>query len=109
MGAATLAPATLQAPATLAPGDPSELGQLRWRCRRGMKELDILLARYVDERFARASACEQDAFRQLLEAQDTELYAYFLGSLAPPAKFAALVGQITATPPVAEGAAPRGC
>ena len=29
-----------------------QLGRLRWRCRRGMKELDILLARYVDERFA---------------------------------------------------------
>jgi len=30
-----------------------ELGKLRWRCRRGMKELDVLLARYVDERFPR--------------------------------------------------------
>jgi antitoxin CptB len=90
-------------------GDPAELGQLRWRCRRGMKELDILLARYVQERFIGAAPCEQDAFRQLLEAQDTDLYAYCLGSLAPPAKFAALIGQITAAPPAADGAATRRC
>ena len=31
------------------------MGKLRWRCRRGMKELDILLARYMDERFRSAS------------------------------------------------------
>jgi len=36
--------------------DPGELGKLRWRCRRGMKELDVLLARYMDERFCSASA-----------------------------------------------------
>ncbi len=39
--------------------------ELRWRCRRGMKELDVLLARYVDERFCAASPAEQEAFRAL--------------------------------------------
>ncbi len=47
-----------------------ELGKLRWRCRRGMKELDILLARYMEERFAQRLASEQEAFRRLLEIQD---------------------------------------
>ena len=73
-----------------------ELGKLRWRCRRGMKELDVLLARYVDERFRNASGPEQDAFRRLLDAQDTDLYAYCLGSERPPREFAALIERITA-------------
>jgi antitoxin CptB len=78
--------------------DPGELGKLRWRCRRGMKELDVLLARYMDERFCSASSAEQDAFRRLLETQDTILYAYCLGSERPPAQFAMLIERITAIP-----------
>jgi antitoxin CptB len=77
----------------------NDLGKLRWRCRRGMKELDVLLARYVDERFCSASNVEQEAFRRLLETQDTVLHAYCLGSQRPPPEFAALIERITANPP----------
>jgi antitoxin CptB len=76
--------------------DPRELGKLRWRCRRGMKELDILLTRYVDQRFCGASSLEQEAFSRLLEIQDTLLYAYCLGKERPPPAFAALIERITA-------------
>jgi len=75
--------------------DLQELGKLRWRCRRGMKELDVLLARYVDERFCAAPCLEQDAFRRLLETQDPVLYAYCLGGERPPLEFAALIERIT--------------
>jgi antitoxin CptB len=75
---------------------PAELGKLRWRCRRGMKELDVLLARYVNERFCSASRLEQAAFEELLETQDTVLYGYCLGAEKPPAQFAALIELITA-------------
>jgi antitoxin CptB len=74
----------------------ADLGKLRWRCRRGMKELDVLLARYVDERFCSASNPEQEAFRRLLEIQDTVLYGYCLGAERPPPEFAALIERITA-------------
>ena len=41
-----------------------ELGRLRWRCRRGMKELDVLLTRYVEEQLRRrVPAGHQEAFR----------------------------------------------
>ena len=73
-----------------------DLGKLRWRCRRGMRELDVLLARYVDERFCGASSLEQEAFRRLLETQDAVLYDYCLGSERPPVEFAALIERITA-------------
>jgi antitoxin CptB len=72
------------------------LGRLRWSCRRGMQELDILLARYVSERFPNASAEEQEAFQRLLETQDAVIYAYCLGQQRPPEHLAALIERITA-------------
>jgi antitoxin CptB len=77
---------------------PEQDGRLRWRCRRGMRELDILLTRYLDERYGIAPAAEQDAFRTLLDAQDPVLYAYCLGSEPPPEHLAVLIERITAVP-----------
>jgi len=79
-------------------GDSHELGKLRWRCRRGMKELDVLLARYLEELFCGASNAEQAAFRQLLGTEDTVLYGYCLGSVRPPPQFRALIERITSHP-----------
>jgi antitoxin CptB len=76
-----------------------ELGELRWRCRRGMKELDVLLMRYVEEQFCGASNAHQEAFRALLEAPDPVIYAYCLGREPPPtALLSSLIERIT-TPP----------
>jgi antitoxin CptB len=77
----------------------ADVGKLRWRCRRGMKELDILLTRYVDERYAAAQPEEQQAFQLLLETQDPVIYAYCLGQEPPPAHLAALIERITANSP----------
>jgi antitoxin CptB len=79
--------------------DPQELGKLRWRCRRGMRELDVLLARYLDEQYATASPLDREAFRQLLDSQDPLIYAYFLGRETPPnAVLSTLIERITARP-----------
>jgi antitoxin CptB len=56
----------------------SELARLRWRCRRGMRELDVLLQRYLDQRYAHAPREEQQAFEALLELPDPELFAYIV-------------------------------
>ena len=73
-----------------------ELGRLRWRCRRGMRELDELLRRYVDERYAHASSEHQEAFRALLDAPDPLIHAYCLGLEAPPTPIlASLIRLIT--------------
>ena len=69
-----------------ASGEPTasrELGKLRWRCRRGMKELDLLLLRYVEEQYCEASSAHQEAFRALLDAPDPVIYAYCLGGERP--------------------------
>jgi antitoxin CptB len=60
-----------------------EFGKLRWRCRRGMKELDLLLLRYVEEQYREAPRAHQEAFRALLEAPDPVIYAYCLGGERP--------------------------
>jgi antitoxin CptB len=79
---------------------PQPLGKLRWRCRRGMKELDVLLTRYADEEYARAAPAHQAAFRQLLDLQDPVIHAYCLGGEpAPTAVLAALIERITTGTP----------
>lgn len=72
------------------------VGLLRWRCRRGMKELDLLLRRYVDEEFAQASSAHQTAFLALLEIPDPQIWSYCLGLEPPPtAVMASLIRRIT--------------
>jgi antitoxin CptB len=78
-----------------------ELGRLRWRCRRGMKELDSLLTAYLDRHFESASSGEQRGFHELLELQDPEIYDYCLGRRRPAsADLAALIDRITNADPV---------
>ena len=55
-------------------------GKLQWQCRRGMRELDELLARYLDDAYVRAPETKKAAFRELLELPDPELIGYLLGS-----------------------------
>lgn len=59
------------------------VGQLKWRCRRGMRELDVLLERYLQERYPSAPAAEQQAFAALLEAPDPQLFAYVVQREVP--------------------------
>ena len=61
-------------------GDP---GRLRWRCRRGMKELDVILERFARAGLPRASAAEREAFERLLGLPDPLLAGYFLGGERP--------------------------
>ncbi len=80
--------------------NPGDWGRLRWRCRRGMKELDLLLTRYLEQRYAAAPAAEQAAFRALLEAPDPEILDLCVGRRRPAdAALAALIGALTAVPP----------
>jgi antitoxin CptB len=73
-----------------------EARALRWRCRRGMKELDVLLERYAAAALPQAGAAERGLFGRLLDCPDPELAGYFLGGEVPPEpELAALVTRIT--------------
>ncbi len=77
----------------------AEFGRLRWRCRRGMKELDLLLLRWLERRYADATPASRAAFLRLLEAQDPDLVAWLLkGEPAPDAPMQAVVDELLALP-----------
>ena len=50
-----------------------EPGQLRWRCRRGMRELDAALVAYLDHHYKDADDAEKQIFHELLALPDPEL------------------------------------
>ena len=58
-------------------------GQLLWRSRRGMKELDVILQGWLQRRYALASAEERSLFAQLLELPDPEMAEFLLGQARP--------------------------
>jgi antitoxin CptB len=55
-------------------GDPIYLSRLRWRCRRGMLENDIVLARFLDARGSSLAPAEVAALDRLLDLPDGELW-----------------------------------
>jgi antitoxin CptB len=62
---------------------PEMLGKLEWRCRRGMKELDLVLARYLHRRYATASSDERVAFAEFLELPDPDIARYLIAGDVP--------------------------
>jgi len=57
----------------------SELDRVRWHCRRGMLELDLMLHRFVDQYLASLSPEEMERFKKVLELQDNELWQVLSG------------------------------
>ena len=53
--------------------------RLLWRCRRGMKELDQLMLRYLETRWDDADPVDQQRFDDLLDCEDDQLWRWFLG------------------------------
>ena len=58
-------------------------GQLRWQCRRGMRELDQLLESFLENEYPQASESQKSAFRKLLALPDPQLIGYLLGGQIP--------------------------
>ena len=72
-----------------------EFNRLRWRSRRGMLELDLLLLPFFDEVFAGLESDEQQAFIKLLEQEDPILWDWFSRkSESDDPELAALVERI---------------
>jgi len=73
------------------------LGTLRWRCRRGMKELDLVLEQWLERRYPGASHGERLQFARFLELPDPQMAGYLLGGETPPdPALAALVAELAA-------------
>jgi antitoxin CptB len=61
-----------------------DIRRLRWHCRRGMKELDIVLGWYLDECFAAAPETEQQTFIELLAVEDPVIWHWLVGAAPLP-------------------------
>ena len=61
----------------------ADLKRLRWRCRRGTRELDQLVGWWLDERHPSAPPEQQAAFAALLEAQDPDIWDWVMGRSRP--------------------------
>ena len=78
---------------------PEELkrNRLRWRSRRGMLELDLLLLPFFDEVYRDLPEHQQRAFEDLLEQDDPDLLQWFSRKAIPSdASMAELVEIILA-------------
>ena len=79
--------------------DDAELRRLRWRCRRGMRELDQLLERWLEREWRTSPTSEREVFLRLLDSEDDRLWKWFLGHETPDdAGLDALVQRIRALP-----------
>jgi antitoxin CptB len=63
--------------------DDRRLDRLRWHCRRGMLELDLILARVLERDVEHFTARELDLFEQLLALEDTTLFDTLQGVAEP--------------------------
>jgi len=55
------------------------LSRLRWACRRGMLELDLMLLPFFDEVYTTLDAHQQESFARLLDCNDPEIFAWLMG------------------------------
>lgn len=69
--------------------------QIGWRCRRGVRELDVILERYLNEAFDASSDEEKSSFCRLLELSDPDLMDFLVMAKVPDnAELAALAKKI---------------
>jgi antitoxin CptB len=74
-------------------------GYFRWRCRRGMKELDFILNRYLDSQFDQMNDERKHLFDDMLAEEDMLLWYWLSGKSFPAGstlRFNTLVEQICA-------------
>lgn len=63
--------------------DPRERERLRWRCRRGMLELDLLFQRFIAREFDRLTDHDLEVLSRVLDLPDNDLLEYCYGRRVP--------------------------
>jgi len=77
-----------------------ELDRLRWQCRRGLLELDLVLATFLREGAERLTPAERADLMRLLEAPDNDLWAWISGRDDPAdAAFQPLIERLRVVRP----------
>lgn len=74
--------------------DAHREAKIRWRCRRGMLELDLLLNRFLDKALFQLNADEVGSFEKLLESPDPDIYYWLMGNQSPDDKELSRIVQL---------------
>ena len=64
----------------------SELARMRWNCRRGMLELDLLLRDFLDNGYRDLDEAGQQLFDRMLDYPDAVLLEWLMGRIRPTDK-----------------------
>jgi antitoxin CptB len=70
------------------------LRRLRWQCRRGLLELDVLFVRFLEQHYSALNETEQGAFQRLLEQPDQTLLSWLQGQQEPPADLKMIIDKV---------------
>ena len=57
--------------------------RLAWRCRRGMREMDILFERFIAKDYDKLSLEQKQHFEDFLNEADVDIYAWITGNSSP--------------------------
>ena len=57
--------------------------RLRWACRRGMLELDLILEPFAEESYETLEQADQLRFETLLECEDQSLFMWLMKRVTP--------------------------
>jgi antitoxin CptB len=63
--------------------DRDRNAELRWRLRRGMRELDLILGRFHETQYARLPDPDRRLFVELLNCEDDDLWVWLTGRGEP--------------------------
>jgi len=72
----------------------AELDRIRWQCRRGLLELDLLLNRFLEQELPGLAPEQLQVFRELLDEPDTVLLAWVMAQEAVPQRYDDLIGRL---------------
>jgi len=61
----------------------TERSRLLWRCRRGIREMDIIFQEFVNQSYDTLSETDKKIFSQLLDEFDLDILNWILGKDAP--------------------------
>lgn len=70
--------------------------RIRWRCRRGLLELDLVLAGFLESRYDGLDADGRRLFNELLDQPDNDLLDLALGRVEPAPRYQAVVALLRA-------------
>ncbi|EHQ53216.1 succinate dehydrogenase assembly factor 2 [Ectothiorhodospira shaposhnikovii] len=73
----------------------SDIARLRWHCRRGTKELDLMLEGFLLAQGEHLDAAELQTFEQILKQEDDDLQRWLLyGEPVEKAELATMIDRV---------------